>query len=139
MSTSYTYYNPLSGRVLASGFGSDYADHNPGDCELLLGVMADITQDYVDPLTGEVRRRPPRPSLSHTWDWGAHTWVMDTSRSWWLARAKRTELLADCDWTQLPDVPERLRSAWATYRQALRDITKQPDPTLLVWPTPPIS
>jgi hypothetical protein len=37
-------------------------------------------------------------------------------------RSKRTELLADTDWTQLADAPADA-SQWATYRQALRDIT----------------
>ena len=37
-------------------------------------------------------------------------------------RSKRTELLADTDWTQLADAPADVET-WATYRQALRDIT----------------
>jgi hypothetical protein len=36
-------------------------------------------------------------------------------------RAKRNALLAACDWTQLPDVPETSRASWQTYRQQLRD------------------
>ena len=35
-------------------------------------------------------------------------------------REVRNGLLADSDWTQLPDAPCD-REAWATYRQALRD------------------
>ena len=40
-------------------------------------------------------------------------------------RAKRNKLLADTDWTQLPDVGFNAaeRNAWMIYRQALRDIT----------------
>jgi hypothetical protein len=38
-------------------------------------------------------------------------------------RLKRTELLADTDWTQLADAPADA-TTWATYRQALRDITE---------------
>jgi hypothetical protein len=38
----------------------------------------------------------------------------------YLMRAKRNELLAQSDWTQLPDATVD-REAWATYRQALRD------------------
>lgn len=53
------------------------------------------------------------------------------------ARAKRDSLLSASDWTQLPDAPVD-HAAWATYRQALRDITKQPDfPFNINWPTPP--
>jgi len=35
-------------------------------------------------------------------------------------RQVRNQLLAQCDWTQLPDA-QCDKAAWATYRQALRD------------------
>ncbi len=55
-------------------------------------------------------------------------------------RTKRDTLLADCDFTQLPDAPLTAdkKSAWASYRQALRDMpekcTNLDNPT---WPSPP--
>lgn len=53
------------------------------------------------------------------------------------ARGARRGLLATCDWTQLFDAPVD-REAWATYRQALRDIPSQPDfPLTVEWPTTP--
>lgn len=39
-------------------------------------------------------------------------------------RKQRDDLLAVCDWTQLSDAPVD-KQAWATYRQALRDISNQ--------------
>lgn len=52
-------------------------------------------------------------------------------------RRERTRLLAECDWTQLADAPVD-KEAWATYRQALRDITAQEGfPSTVTWPTPP--
>ena len=52
-------------------------------------------------------------------------------------RDDRTKRLADCDWTQLPDAPVNA-TAWANYRQALRDITLQPGfPWHLDWPVEP--
>lgn len=52
-------------------------------------------------------------------------------------RAERNARLAACDWTQLPDAPVD-RAAWATYRQALRDISDQPGfPWEINWPTEP--
>lgn len=45
------------------------------------------------------------------------------------ARLQRDQLLADSDWTQLPDVPLATKEAWATYRQALRDL-----PDHVNWP-----
>lgn len=59
---------------------------------------------------------------------------------WSAVRAKRNLLLANCDWTLLPDVslaPE-VASAWTVYRQALRDITTAfPSPAVVDWPSPP--
>lgn len=53
-------------------------------------------------------------------------------------RAIRNSLLAESDWTQLPDVPQSIKDLWTPYRQALRDITEQTGfPTDVVWPTPP--
>jgi hypothetical protein len=52
-------------------------------------------------------------------------------------RAHRDGLLADCDWTQVADAPVD-KAVWATYRQALRDISKQPGfPWSVVWPESP--
>jgi len=51
---------------------------------------------------------------------------------------ERKAKLVASDWTQLPDVPISTKTAWATYRQELRDITAQAGyPTEITWPTPP--
>jgi hypothetical protein len=55
---------------------------------------------------------------------------------WSNIRQERNQLLAECDWTQLPDAPVD-SSAWAVYRQALRDITLQADPFNITWPEKP--
>jgi len=53
------------------------------------------------------------------------------------ARAERDRLLAECDWTQLPDAPKN-RNLWSAYRQALRDIPQQPGfPDNITWPDRP--
>lgn len=57
-------------------------------------------------------------------------------RAWTVIRAERNKLLADCDWTQLPDASADA-ATWATYRQELRDITTQSDPFNIVWPVAP--
>ena len=52
-------------------------------------------------------------------------------------REWRNRQLAASDWTQLPDAPVDA-TAWATYRQELRDMMQQnDDPTLIVFPEPP--
>ena len=55
-------------------------------------------------------------------------------------RATRNQMLKESDWTQLADatLSEETITAWATYRQALRDISAQSGfPWEIVWPTQP--
>ena len=68
-------------------------------------------------------------------------------------REERDAMLKESDWTQTPDVPEAIKTAWKTYRQELRDLpSKYPNPTFdgnanvaskhlrlidVVWPTKP--
>jgi hypothetical protein len=52
-------------------------------------------------------------------------------------RAQRNVKLAESDWTQVADAPVD-KQAWATYRQALRDITQQIGfPSVVDWPVQP--
>ena len=52
-------------------------------------------------------------------------------------RDQRNTKLAECDWTQLADAPVD-QAAWSTYRQALRDLTKQAGfPWTVDWPVAP--
>jgi hypothetical protein len=52
-------------------------------------------------------------------------------------RNQRTEKLNDCDWTQIADSTAD-KTAWATYRQALRDVPLQAGfPWEITWPTQP--
>ena len=52
-------------------------------------------------------------------------------------RNSRTEKLKDSDWTQIADSTAD-KAVWATYRQALRDITTQSGfPWTITWPTQP--
>ena len=72
------------------------------------------------------------------WAFGpAATPAVTADQEWERVRATRNRRLAASDWAVLPDVPmsEERRQAWAAYRQALRDITRQPDPFKIYWPT----
>lgn len=52
-------------------------------------------------------------------------------------RHNRDRLLAASDWTQVADAPVDA-AAWATYRQALRDIPQQEGfPDNITWPEVP--
>ena len=59
-----------------------------------------------------------------------------------IALAQRISFLVNSDWTQLADVPlsAEKKAEWATYRQALRDLTDQPGfPENINWPVEPSS
>ena len=58
-------------------------------------------------------------------------------------RVKRNKLLVESDWTQFRDVVLADDEAWKTYRQALRDLPSQVEPTLnedmdALFPTKPM-
>ena len=55
-----------------------------------------------------------------------------------LAKEKRNDLLKKSDWTQVIDAPVD-QEAWATYRQALRDLPSQESfPNEVTWPKEPV-
>lgn len=52
-------------------------------------------------------------------------------------RRTRNATLAETDWTQVADAPVD-KAVWATYRQALRDVTTQTGfPWTVTWPESP--
>lgn len=54
---------------------------------------------------------------------------------WVDIRTKRNLLIAESDWMANSDVT--MSDEWRTYRQSLRDITTQSDPSNITWPTKP--
>lgn len=102
---------------------------------------------YID--SGELVDIPIRPSINHTFDYKSKEWVSiksndDMAQEMLIAiKMQRNSLLRDTDWTQMPDAPltEQQRTAWAIYRQSLRDV---PQNNLnaesiddIIWPTKP--
>ena len=73
-------------------------------------------------------------------DWDEEAIASATEQQWESIRSTRNTKLAATDWTQLADAPlsETTKTLWANYRQALRDITSQPDPYEIVWATEPV-
>jgi hypothetical protein len=56
---------------------------------------------------------------------------------WFVIREIRNQLLTECDWTQLADIPSETKAIWSEYRQSLRDITSQTNPFSITWPVKP--
>jgi hypothetical protein len=65
-----------------------------------------------------------------------------TNQLTFLNRQKRNQLLADSDWTQMPDsaLTDEVKTSWATYRTALRALpehTNWPNLEDADWPVSP--
>lgn len=65
-----------------------------------------------------------QPNQYASYDIDTRGWVYDIEQIKADIRGHRNKLLAQCDWTQMPDAPlsEEQKSSYATYRQALRDL-----------------
>lgn len=64
--------------------------------------------------------------------------ITDSERALNALREIRNEKLSETDWTQGADVPDAIKNAYTSYRQALRDITNTyNNPRTVVWPDKP--
>jgi len=84
-----------------------------------------------------------RPSSLHVWT-ASKQWERNDTAFMAEVRASRTIRLQKSDWTQMSDSPltPEQKSAWATYRQELRDITanltgEETSAGDVSWPTQP--
>jgi len=94
-------------------------------------VIANITTGEVVQIPYTQQEQAEYDTKKALWDAGAN------DRKAAEVRTSRTQKLKDCDWTQINDSTAD-KAAWATYRQALRDITKQTGfPWIVEWPVQP--
>lgn len=64
--------------------------------------------------------------------------IATTQQRWDSIRIERAKRLRESDWTcSITDYTVPDKDKWITYRQALRDITTQPDPFAIQWPKAP--
>jgi len=102
-----------------------------------------IEGNYQDGLyyieSGSPVSMPPQPNEYCVFNYDTKQWVdpRTDETQWRVVRSERKLKLMACDWTQLSDIPIETKAFWEPYRQALRDVTNQPDPFNIVWPTPP--
>ena len=123
----------------------------------LNGVYVGNTVADQDPLdstnwlipAGCVDTAPPTITDSQLAKWNGTEWVVETIpvvepdpepepiAPEVLVRSERDGLLMTSDWTQVDDSPVD-KSAWATYRQLLRNVPSQAGfPDTITWPTKP--
>jgi len=133
----YTYYFIDSGviNVSKSLLNSNEADLNtPEGCDWILGEYSSKEYCIVNGVPVSI---PEKPNYPCYFDTGSMQWIWEDAISWRELRLERNKRLIDCDWTQVPDAPVN-QAAWATYRQALRDLPDNTtDPRNPVWPEKP--
>ena len=127
---------PLFFSATAGGFFDDAihsAEQIPDDAvaitaedhAALMAAQAAGRQIIADSSGRPAAADPPPPDADHLWT---------------LLRRKRDQRLAASDFTQIPDAPidDEQRTAWAAYRQALRDLPAgTTDPAAITWPEVP--
>lgn len=83
-------------------------------------------------------RLPEKPGPCYVFDHETKRWICDEKEAWRLVRERRNLLFMDADvGVNKAEDTGQDSSAWRQYRQALRDITTQPDPQAIEWPAPP--
>lgn len=129
------------GKILMTGIAGDSLtekDLEPCGGKPVLNVPDEVGHETHYYSNGVFKTFPIKPTQSHIWDWVSLSWKVNLAAAELAIKDERNKLLADTDWTQLPDVPEVTRKFWVEYRQALRDITEQVGyPLNISWPTKP--
>lgn len=139
--TPFTVYDRATGEVIVCGFGSrDCAEAYLKEGREILFEAVNAARVYLP--GGVPTPLPPKPDTPyHVFDYALGQWVdpRTIDSQWSEVRQERNRRLTACDWSVLPDVPMTVerRQQWEAYRQALRDVTEQPDPFSIVWPVPP--
>ena len=88
---------------------------------------------------GELKNKPIKPDSNYVFNYVTKAWEPDSSIALAAVKSKRNDLLFASDWivTRAMDVGTPVPEDWRVYRQALRDITLQPDIFNIIWPTAP--
>lgn len=101
----------------------------------ILGEVSNTGEWYVS--NNELVAIPKPMNAFGSFNYQTKQWDYDLELAWASVRSIRTTLLAESDWTQIPDVPLSNKPEWDSYRQLLRDITLQEDPLNIHWPNKP--
>jgi hypothetical protein len=148
----YSIYKKASGEIVATMTADDDSIevNTPVDCSAVVGgyeaSKGFISNGVFVPYSADqAAAKRDRPTWSTGWSNAGMQWVdprtaeQATADAWVEATRKRDVLLADSDWRVIREVETKapMPGPWKVYRQALRDITQQPSPFALIWPTPP--
>lgn len=107
----------------------EYKDETPNELINDLGIY----KQAIDTFNNEKQRIEDEEKIKAE--------AIEAARDYWKElRILRDGKLSKCDWTQIADVSltEEQKTAWRTYRQALRDLPgNTEDPKNPIWPTIP--
>lgn len=137
MNVFYVKYDTDTGQILSSGNTQATAIEGR-DGFMVVDGPVDNTLFKVE--NQQIVALPPSPGPDYVYNFTTNQWEINVLRVTGQVLQQRNDLLYASDWTQLPNGPlsPEQQTAWATYRQELRDITSQPGyPTNVVWPVPP--
>ena len=138
--SNYVVYQVDTGQILKTVTCGDDLIHmqcGDGEAYTLDTGCSDLTHKVG--ATGCIEPLPAKPSPYHVFDYQLGSWILDPIAGWRDVRAIRDRRIAACDWvvTAAMEAGTEVTAAWKSYRQALRDVTQQSDPSSVVWPIPP--
>jgi uncharacterized protein Usg len=138
----YCVYDSI-GRITLCGSCSEQSEAavreaNPNLLEIPEDVEYLDTTHYVK--DGVLTAMPEKPSPSYVFDYTTKQWAENLDGVWSAVRYSRDRMLKETDWvvTKALESGASVAPEWVAYRQALRDITNQPDPLNIVWPPAPV-
>lgn len=134
---NYTIYADATGQILRVVQTTDIDSQIQSGESYLEGSIDDLAY-YI--ANGVAVAIPAQPDQYSVFDFTTKQWVQNQTMAVSDVTLKRQKLLYASDWTQIPNGPltTAQQSAWATYRQELRDIPAQSGyPFNVIWPTPP--
>jgi hypothetical protein len=135
---NYTIYSVINGQILRNLETSGDINQQIQPNEAYIDGIFVGTDYYIE--NNQPQVIPTKPSKYSIFDYTTKQWVLDENQAISDVLQKRNTLLYASDWTQIPNNPlsVALQAEWATYRQELRDISKQSGyPYNVIWPTPP--
>ena len=155
--TDITFRTTFRDRVIPEQLTAEWLDAFEGGCDVVLeGPQATTTPPYeysyrngveqidgkwyskysVGPVFTDRPAEGDQPAKTAAEQMAEYKAMKDAEQST-NVRNDRNKRLTDCDWTQLADSTAD-KAAWATYRQALRDVPTQAGfPWNVQWPTQP--
>jgi len=139
MIITISIYNKNTGQIarIINCIDSDVALQYDSSNEFFIQGMYADNKYYIE--NNQAILIPLPPNEYCVFNYNTKQWVdpRTNETQWIIIKSQRNTLLAESDWTQLPDVSITNKDQWITYRQALRDITTQTDPFNIVWPSKP--